>query len=344
MPDRDPPDAQSPGQWYVWVSGELYGPVGAEEMRQWAAEGRLQPGWQVQPVGGEAWLSPTAVSELWDIEAPAPPAPTPDAHEAWASQLDEARPFADVMRDGWELWRRHISWGVVLTLLQSALVLGPTVLPVIAIFSRPSGAWPDEPFDARWLLGIAAGVVYFLLMPPVALGAMTCCIDTARHDEGILQPLLSGFRLWSSAFVLMIGLTLVSLLPYLGYLVIFVTPIYTLIFWTLADRQRGLIDACRQVSSLIAGRYWWAFAIILVASFIGSAGVLLLGVGVLFSGPLQYLITTLVYLDLAAREGWDGSQRTPPTGGRLALEVLPMVVLTILLFGGLVAAYLVWWH
>ena len=28
----------------------------------------------------------------------------------------------------------------------------------------------------------------------------------------------------------------------------------------------------------------------------------------------------------------------------LALEVLPMVVLTILLLGGLVAAYLTWWH
>ena len=34
MPDHDRPDAPSRDQWYVWVSGELYGPVGAEEIRK----------------------------------------------------------------------------------------------------------------------------------------------------------------------------------------------------------------------------------------------------------------------------------------------------------------------
>ncbi len=330
-------------RWHVWVAGQVYGPADVREIRQWSAEGRLQPGWQVQPVGGDVWLSPTAVPELQDIQTLASPLPRTGAFHVLAPQLDQAPAFGDVLRRGWELWLRHVGWGVFLMVFQGVLVLGPMALPLMAIFSLPSGAWPDEPFDARWLLGIAAGVLCLLLLPPVGLGATTCAIDTARHDQGTLIPLLSGFRQWSSAFVPMTLLLLVSLIPYVGYLMIFVTPIYTIVYCILADRQRGLIDAFRQLPSLLAGRYWWIFLLTLVADFIGGAGALLLGVGLLFTGPLQYLITSLVYLDLAAREGWSGSERTTPTGVRLAVEVIPMIALTVVLLGGLVVIYLVWW-
>ncbi len=332
-----------PSQWYVWLGGQIYGPVSAETIRQWGAEGRLQPGWLVQPPGGEMWLSPMAVPELRDIDTLSSPPPRRDPFHVLRPALDEAPPFGEVLRQGWELWCRNIAWGVVLMVCQGVLVLGPAALPIVAIFALPSGAWPNVPFDARWLLGIAAGLLFLLLLPPVALGATTCSIDTARGNAGTLAPLLSGFRQWSSTFVLTTALLVLSFMPYVGYLMIFMTPVYTVIYWALADRQRGLVDAVRQAPSLMAGRYWWLFITLLVAGLIGSAGVFLLGVGLLFAGPLQYLITSVVYLDLAAREGWDGSERASPTGSRLAFEVVPMLALAILLLGGLVVAYLVWW-
>jgi hypothetical protein len=345
---RDPASTGAGGpasssQWYVWLGGEIYGPVNADTIRQWGAEGRLQPGWQVQPPGGEMWLSPTAVPELRDAETLTSPPPRSDPFHILSPALDEAPPFGDVLRQGWELWCRNIAWGVVLMLLQGVLIFGPAALPALGLLAVPPGAWASGPFDGRWLLGIAAGVLCLLLLPPVALGATTCAIDTARADAGTLAPLLSGFRQWSSTFVLTAGLLVLSFMPYVGYLMIFVTPIYSVLYWALADRQRGLVDAVQQVPALMARRYWWLFITLLVAGLIGSAGVFLLGVGLLFSGPLQYLITSVVYLDLAAREGWNGSERAAPTGGRLALEVVPMVALAILLLGGLVVAYLVWW-
>ena len=51
----------------IGADGKQYGPVSADQIRQWVHEGRANAASQVQPVGGTEWKSISAWTELADV-------------------------------------------------------------------------------------------------------------------------------------------------------------------------------------------------------------------------------------------------------------------------------------
>jgi hypothetical protein len=76
------PAAAEP-QWHIAIGKEVYGPATRSELVQWAAEGRLLPGAQALPVGGEHWVPVHLAPELEDLPLTAPPRPAPATYAAY---------------------------------------------------------------------------------------------------------------------------------------------------------------------------------------------------------------------------------------------------------------------
>lgn len=69
----------------IGADGREYGPVSADQLRQWIAEGRLNPDTQVLPEGGASWKPLRALPEFTTtagIPAMPPVAPLTDAETA----------------------------------------------------------------------------------------------------------------------------------------------------------------------------------------------------------------------------------------------------------------------
>jgi hypothetical protein len=63
-------------EWIVRVEGKEYGPVDADELREWKREGRLIPANELRRVGEDRWISAGEVAEIFPDDQP--PAEPPD--------------------------------------------------------------------------------------------------------------------------------------------------------------------------------------------------------------------------------------------------------------------------
>jgi hypothetical protein len=64
-------------KWHCAIDGTKYGPVSAQDLHQWLAEGRLKPTDQVWTEGMVDWVPFNTVEELNSGVAPQPYAPAP---------------------------------------------------------------------------------------------------------------------------------------------------------------------------------------------------------------------------------------------------------------------------
>jgi hypothetical protein len=66
-------------EWIVRVEGKEYGPVDADELREWKREGRLIPANELRRVGDERWICAGELPEIFGETEPAlaPPPPPP---------------------------------------------------------------------------------------------------------------------------------------------------------------------------------------------------------------------------------------------------------------------------
>jgi len=339
MDDDRPPGNQpdtEPTEWFVSTGGHVYGPIDRDSIRQWLAEGRLGPDWWARPPESDAWSPPGGVPELADLATAAPPPPRLVSE---AEPADAPPPVGDILGEGWELWKRHWFWGIGLFLSHGLLAAVPSALPLALFLVRPWDAWPQDPFPAGWLVVAACGIIWGMVSIPIGVGITACYIDTARTGEASYHSLTAGFGQWSSMSLLMLAIWLVSGLPGGNIVMILAGPVLFALTWVIADRQRGIVDAVKHIAPLLTDRYWWVLLVTLLTGLIQFAGFMLCGVGLALSAPAGALMGAVLYLHLAERQGWDASVREPATGGRLALEVLPMLGLTAVLLGVLGVVY-----
>ena len=67
-----------PEQWMVRVEGKEYGPVDADDLREWRDEGRLIRQNELRRVGEERWFPASELPEIFGDEQPAQPSEPPD--------------------------------------------------------------------------------------------------------------------------------------------------------------------------------------------------------------------------------------------------------------------------
>ena len=287
-----------------------YGPVPADQLRQWIAEGRVSGQTSVQAEGTTEWKPLSAYPEFADAFAARPVITGATANYGAQPGLPEDILARDYDLDiggcagaAWNLLKNNfgmVCGGVAIFLLIQA---GISILGRIPI------------------LGILISLASLVVTGPLTGGLYYFLLKNIRRQPAEVGDIFSGFRL---AFAqLLLGylvaalLTILSALPglaimgfpifmmvrhhaaeapyillaLLGFIVMIVPATYLSVSWMFSlpliiDKRMDFWPAMG-LSRKMVGKHWWQiFGLLVVCGLINLAGVLACCVGIFISLPI----------------------------------------------------------
>ena len=280
--------------------------------------------------------------------------------------------IGDVFARAWDLWRRSVGW-----LILAGLVVGAIIGVMSAIFygilmALIAGASTAVGVDSLnnsttsvtgfgvglGITGLLVGVVGGFLIEVVALtfygGLFEMVIGAYRQQRGVeFMDLFSGFHKFGSYALyglvlaaIQFGLSLLNILPLIGWIISFVLMLWITIIWLyilplIADHGLSFMEAAGRSRNMVrSSGWWWTFgmiillwlaAVILIAVIValsvafgkadGTVGVavaivLLLVFAVLFP-PYAICYVSVLYV------GSGGDLVAVPAGGGLGIPPAP---------------------
>ncbi|HOQ56537.1 MAG TPA: GYF domain-containing protein [Verrucomicrobiota bacterium] len=298
-----------------------YGPVSAEQLRQWLAEGRANAQTPVQAAGTAGWKPLAAYPEFAALlPADALAAATPPGYDA-PRELPEdifARDYdldiGGCLGRAWELLKGNfalVAGGVAVYFLCQIAIIGLALLCLI-LFSRLT----HTPF-----VGIAGTLVNLIITGPLTGGVLYFLLKNIRRQPTGISDVFAGFRRAFGqlllGYVVMIILIYLAMLPgvalmvwplltlarqqavaagpifvaLLGFICLIVPAIYLSVSWTfllplIIDRQMKFGPAMK-ASRRMVGKHWWqVFGLVAVCGLINVVGLLFCGVGIFLTLPI----------------------------------------------------------
>jgi hypothetical protein len=259
----------------IGADGKEYGPITADQLRQWILEGRANGQTRILPVGTTEWK---ALSEFPEFSAslgartlpPMPPPPAgatdPRALENEILSRDYQVDIGDCISRGWGLMARNF-W----------LLIGATF-----VIGCIQGAVP-------FLYGPCVGGLYFLILRLIRGERAEFGDAFAGFSTGFLPLFLAALLKW---VLVSVGLAF-FILPgiYLGVAWIFAFPL-------IVDKK---LDAwaAMELSRKVVTRHWWAlFGLVIVNFLVGCVGFVCCVVGLLVAQPVIIGAIAFAYDDI----------------------------------------------
>jgi uncharacterized protein DUF4339 len=269
----------------IGADGQQYGPVGADQLRRWIAENRINDRTLVQPEGAQDWKPLSSFPEFADAFAAkppppqssppppfSPPPPKPDA-EALAAEIlarDYRVEIGSCISRSWNLVTGHF-W----------LIVGASF--VIGLIQGAVGL----------LAGVCMGGLYFLLLKLI------------RGERASFGDAFAGFSL---AFLQLFLAGLVSgILTSIGVLFCILPGIYLGVAWMFAlplviDKKLDFWPAM-ELSRKVVTRHWWLFfGFVLVNLLLILLGILVCCIGVYVAQPVVFGAVMYAYEDIFGRQ------------------------------------------
>jgi uncharacterized membrane protein len=289
-----------------------YGPVTAEQLRQWLAEGRVNGQTSVCSAGSAEWKPLAAFPEFADDLATKPAAAGAAPAYVTAPGLPEdiyAHDYdLDIGRcisDAWNLLKNNfgtIFGGVAIFLLIQGALGGLGQIPIVGMLFSLASIILSGP--------LTGGVFYFLL-------------KNIRRQPAEISDVFAGFRIAFGQLVLgyivVAILTGLSALPgiaimavpiimmvrhhaaevgpllvaALGLIVAMIPAMYLSVGWVFSlpliiDKQMEFWPAMA-ASRKMVGKHWWlVFGLLVVCGLIYFAGFLACCVGIFFALPIMF--------------------------------------------------------
>ncbi len=225
---------------------EVYGPVTADDVRRWIAEGRLNGQSLIQTEGATEWRPLAAFPEFAEAlrvqTGQTPPTSATGAAvtgEAWTAEILAREPQVQI--------GRCLSLGWRLLLDNVGLILGATFLAWLIGL-----ACQFIPFIGAFVYWAASGVLYG--------GLYMILLNRIRGQPASIGDLFSGFN-QGFAQLLLAGF-LTSLLTKIGLVCCLIIPgLYLFIAWTfsiplIADRRLEFWSAM-ELSRKVVTRVWF---------------------------------------------------------------------------------------
>jgi uncharacterized membrane protein len=299
---------------YKIIGGDQkeYGPVTADELRRWIAEGRLSGQSLVQAEGATEWKPLSAFPELAAFLPSQPPvagAPPPYGAQPGLPPDIFTRDYdLDIGRcvsDGWNLLKNNfgtIFGGVAIFMLVQILLgalasipfVGPVFSIVNLIISGP----------------LTGGVYYFLLKAmrrqPAEVGDVFAGFRLAFGQlllGYIVAALLTGLAALPGAAIMAVPIIIMVrhhaveagpvLWAALGLIVAILPSIYLGVGWMFSlpliiDKQMEFWPAM-SASRRMVGKHWWlVFGLVVVCGLINIAGFFVCCVGIFISLPIGF--------------------------------------------------------
>jgi uncharacterized membrane protein len=283
-----------------------YGPVTAEQLRQWLSEGRVNGQTSVQAEGATEWKPLATFAEFADVltSAPQPYGPQPGPQQdVFGGDYD--LDIGQCVANAWHLLQNNfgmIFGGVAIFM---AIEMGIGLLgqiPIVGIVVSLASLIVTGP--------LTGGVYFFLLKcirgQPAEIGDVFAGFRLAFGQLllGYLVMVLlitlsglPGFAIMAVPVITMIhhraaeaGLLLIAAL---GFIVAMIPAIYFSVSWLFSlpliiDKQMEFWSAM-STSRRMVGKHWWLiFGLVVVCGLIKLAGFAVCCVGLFFTLPITF--------------------------------------------------------
>jgi uncharacterized membrane protein len=319
---------------YIIIGGDQkeYGPVTADDIRQWIAESRLSEKSLVKAESDAEFRELEKFPEFADAFAPKAPAPgvppvfAGPAGDFTISERDYELDLGGCISRGWELVKNNLGLLFVGTL-------------VYLLIEGAIGMVAQVP-----LIGALASIANFIIAGPLMGGVFYLFLRAIRGEPAEIGDIFSGFRrafahLFLATLVqsLLIGLCLlpfivvliVKIIPLAGHLqhlqagtppdhetivalesvllaclpVLLVCAIpatYLAVCWKftlplIVDRQIDFWTAMGTSRKMVNKHWWLVFGLMILISLLNLAGICLCCVGVLFTFPVGIAALMFAY-------------------------------------------------
>jgi hypothetical protein len=289
-----------------------YGPVTADQLRQWVAEGRVSGQTSVWSEGAGEWKALSAFPEFADLLAAKPPvagAPPPYGAQPGLPQDIFTRDYdLDIGRcvtNAWNLLKNNFG----------LLFGGVAVFMLIQMGLGLLGQIP--------IAGLVFSVASFIISGPMAGGVYYFVLKAIRRQPADIGDVFAGFRLAFGQLLLgyivaalltglaaLPGLAIMGvpiymmfhhhaveigpmLVALLGFVIAMIPAIYLGVSWMFSlpliiDKQMEFWPAMG-ASRRMVGKHWWlVFGLLVVCGLINLAGFAACCVGIFFSLPIVF--------------------------------------------------------
>jgi uncharacterized membrane protein len=176
------------------------------------------------------------------------------------------------------------------------------------------GDWLKEGFEAvksdvigyalpaLIIFGVSLTVIGILIVGPLLCGFYYIIFQRMKGQQTTTGDLFKGFDvLWDAllAGVIIFAVTLiVSFVPFLGVILSLLAGApFIFVFPLIWGKRLSFIDAIKESLQLFKERWSDLLPFYVVASLVGAAGFLLVGIGVIFSFPIFVYATACLYRD-----------------------------------------------
>ncbi len=165
-----------PDEWMVRVDGKEYGPVDAEALQEWKAEGRLIPENEVRRVSEDDWRMAGAVDEIFGNVPP-------DVPIATESTATRARSWREIIAETLQVYRSGFGRFLLFGLLSATpMFLLQWTMPRLRLPDVSAGAnapivWPAFPPIA------VVALLLFLAIWPVSTAGFQFVADDIVHGR-----------------------------------------------------------------------------------------------------------------------------------------------------------------
>jgi hypothetical protein len=266
-----------------------YGPVGAEQVQQWVAEGRANGETKIQSEGQTEWRALSSFPEFAAaLQARAQAPSIPPAAPAVSAQ-SVAGP---VLSNDWQL-DVGSCFGRSFALLQKNFWLVVGASAIVSLVQIAMGLIPYLGFAAALLLGgVFTGGVYVFFLKLV------------RGQPAAVGDVFTGFSVALGPLILT-GL-ISSLLTSVGLFLCILPGIYLAVSWLFAvplviDKKLEFWPAMETSRQVVTKHWWIVFALGLLCLLIHLAGLLLCIIGWFVAAPVVYGALAYAYEDIFNR-------------------------------------------
>jgi hypothetical protein len=294
-----------------------YGPVTAEQLRQWVLDGRANAQTLIQPEGSTDWQPLSAFPELNPAAAPLgvsstlPPfsSGAPTAEPAPVEEIlgrDYSLDIGDCLTRSWDLVKNNF-WPVV-GVSTLVVFLSAVVNQLFGLFTRP--AVQQMVAEHRILPGgilviLGVGIVSTPFYTVLFGGLFKYYLKLIRGEGAAVGDAFSGFGPALGQLVLL-GLVQGILID-LGLLLCIIPGIYLSVSWYFAmplviDRNLGFWEAM-ELSRKVVFKHWFLiFAFLLVNGLVSVCGGIACCIGILVSMPIGFVALMYAYEDIFGQQ------------------------------------------
>jgi hypothetical protein len=280
----------------IGSDGREYGPVSADQLRQWIAEGRVNAQTQIRAEDSADWKTLNAFPEFTALPAP-PPVRGP-------VELN----IGNCVSRSWELLKAHFGLLVGATLLillmlgivGTALRLG-TNLACGVSFGELIQAHGVGRFRLQLPGILVSSIWYFVMTGPLMGGLYNLYLKLIRGQPAGIGDAFAGFGPQFGQLVL--GSFVVSFLSMMGFFLCVIPGLYLSVGWkftlpAIIDKRLGFWEGMEASRQAVSGRWWPVFALLLLTGLIAAAGMLACCVGIFVTMPIAIGAIMYAYEDL----------------------------------------------